>query len=395
MPWKETCQVQERLKLIMEIEKGEKPIALLCREYQISRQTAYKWLARHRQDPCALSLEDQSRRPLHHPDELDGERVDLIARARRTWPHWGPRKLRIKLRDVWPDQKLPSASTIGRVLKRIGLTHPRKRRRRTPPYTHPFAKCRAPNQLWCIDFKGQFRTGDGSVCYPLTITDAFSRFLLRCQIVGQPDTAETRWVLESAFREYGLPQAIRSDNGPPFASTGLGGLTELSAWLIRLGIRLERIEPGKPQQNGRHERMHLTLKRETASPARHSLAAQQRAFDRFRSEFNQQRPHEALGFATPASVYAPSARLFPERLGRELYPFDVERALVDKHGFIRWAERRVRIGAALRHELVELRPASRKRWAISFGPVLLGYFDERRWRDGVQRPRGAKVSAIS
>jgi transposase InsO family protein len=194
VPWKETCQVQERLKLIMEIEKGEKPIALLCREYEISRQTAYKWLARHRQDPCALSLEDRSRRPLYHPGELDAERVDLIARARRTWPHWGPRKLRIKLADLWPEGDLPSASTIGRVLKRLGLIHTRKRRRRTPPYTRPFAKCTAPNQLWCIDFKGNFRTGDGSMCYPLTITDAFSRFLVRCQIVGQPDTVVSRCV---------------------------------------------------------------------------------------------------------------------------------------------------------------------------------------------------------
>ena len=387
--------MQERLKLMMEIEKGEKPISLLCREFGVSRQTAYKWLSRHREDPCAVALEDRSRRPSHHPGELDPERVDLIARARRTWPHWGPRKLRVKLVDYWPDPQLPSASTIGRVLKRLGLTQPRKRRRRTPPYTQPFAKCTAPNQVWCIDFKGHFRTGDASVCYPLTLTDAFSRYLLRCFIVDQPDSADTRRVLESAFREYGLPEAIRSDNGPPFASTGLGGLTELSAWLIRLGIRVERIEPGKPQQNGRHERMHLTLKRETASPPRYSLAAQQRAFDAFRHQFNHERPHEALAFANPASIYGRSARLFPERLGHDLYPFDVERTLVDKHGCIRWADRRIRLGSALRHELVELRPLRRKRWAISFGPVLLGYFDERRWRDGVQPPKTRKVSAMS
>lgn len=394
MPWKETCQVQERLKLILEIEKGEKTIALLCREFGVSRQTAYKWLRRHRADPQAETLEDLPRRPAHHPGELDSERVDLIARARRTWPHWGPRKLLIKLRDHWPDGRLPSASTIGRVLKRLGLTAPRKRRRRTPPYTAPFAACVAPNQVWCIDFKGHFRTGDGSTCYPLTLTDAFSRFLLRCDIVARPDCRDTRLVLESAFREYGLPAAIRSDNGPPFASTGLGGLTELSAWLIRLGIRLERIEPGKPQQNGRHERMHLTLKREATSPPRHSLAAQQRRFDRFRHEFNHERPHEALRFQTPATVYAPSTRLFPERLGRDDYPFDVERVLVDKHGYVTVAQRRVRVGLALRNELLELRPAGSKRCAIIFGPVLLGYFDERNWRQGIVPPR-RKVSAMS
>jgi transposase InsO family protein len=302
----------------------------------------------------------------------------------------------VKLREYWSaDERFPSVATIGRVLKRLGLTQPRKRRRRTPPYTRPFAACTAPNQVWCIDFKGHFRTGDGSTCYPLTLTDAFSRYLLRCQIVARPDCSDTRHVLESAFREHGLPEAIRSDNGPPFASTGLGGLTELSAWLIRLGIRVERIEPGKPQQNGRHERMHLTLKREAASPPRYSLAAQQRRFDAFRREFNQDRPHEALRFATPATVYAPSARLFPERLGRDDYPFDVERTVVDKHGFIKCAGRRVRVGVALRHELVEMRPASRKRWAISFGPVLLGYFDELRWRNGVVPPRASKVSAMS
>jgi transposase InsO family protein len=388
--------MEERLKMILEMEKGEKAMAMICREYGISRQTGYKWLGRYQADPCVAMLQDRDRRPLFNPRQMEGPVVELIIEARKRWPHWGPRKLRVKLKELRPDVALPAASTIGAILKRSGLVRQRKRRRRTPPYTMPFGQCVAPNQVWCIDFKGHFKYGNGETCYPLTLTDAFSRFLLRCEIVGNADTWEVRQVLESAFREFGLPEAIRSDNGPPFASTGLGGLSELSVWLIRLGIRVERIDPGKPQQNGRHERMHLTLKRETASPPRHSRQAQQRAFDAFRIEYNLERPHESLKMRTPTSAYAPSSRLFPEQLARNDYPFDVERAVVDKHGFMVWQGRKIRVGAAFKHELVELRPRGRRKWHVSFGPVVLGLLDENRRKAGiVPLARKPRVSAMS
>jgi transposase InsO family protein len=271
---------------------------------------------------------------------------------------------------------LASAATIGRILKRRGLVRQPRRRVHTPPYTRPFGVVTAPNQLWCIDFKGHFKTLDGTRVYPLTLTDAFSRFILRCEVVLDPRTAEVRDILESAFREYGLPEAIRSDNGAPFASTGPGGLTELSAWWIQMRIRHERIDPGKPQQNGRHERMHSTLKYETAMPPAKTARGQQGRFDRWRKQFNEERPHEGIQMATPASLYVPSARQFPQKLERELYPFDVERALVDGNGYIRWHGRRVFIGSALNDQLVELRPRRRRCWTICFGPVVLGSYDE-------------------
>jgi transposase InsO family protein len=387
VPWKESCAMQERFKFVLEARKGEKPIAMLCRDFGISRQTGYKWLRRYDEEPYPEALDDRSRRPSHSPGRVDQLVEDIVVAARKRYPHWGPRKLRDILikRHRCPSGDWPSAATIGRILKRRGLVRPRRRRIHTPPYTRPFADVTAPNQVWCIDFKGHFDTLDGTTVYPLTITDAFSRFILRCEVVLDPRTAEVRDILESAFREFGLPEAIRSDNGPPFASTGPGGLSELSAWWIHLGIRHERIEPGKPQQNGRHERMHRTLKYETALPAAKTPRGQQGRFDRWRKEFNEERPHEGIAMATPASLYVPSARLFPEKLERDQYPFDVERALVDTRGYIRWHGRRVFIGSALSDQLVELRPARHRRWTVCFGPVVLGCYDPRDRRARLRR----------
>jgi transposase InsO family protein len=398
VPWKESCVMQERFKFVLEAQKGEKSIAQLCREFGVSRTSGYKWLVRYDEEPYPEALEDKSRRPTHSPFRTDERIEDVVVAARNRYPHWGPRKLRHLLQSRrCPGDAWPSAATIGRILKRRGLVRTPRRRRRTPPYAQPFAEVAAPNQLWCIDFKGHFRTGDGTTVYPLTITDAFSRLVLRCQIVLEPRSADVRDILESAFREYGLPEAIRSDNGTPFASTGPGGLTELSAWWIDLGIRHERIEPGKPQQNGRHERMHRTLKYETASPPAETPHGQQLRFDRWRKEFNNERPHEALAMATPASVYAPSAKRFNEKMERNQYPFDVERALVDKHGRIQWQKRRVFIARALCDQLVELRPTRRPRcWAVSFGPVMLGHYDERAKKARlVPSAKPRKVSAMS
>jgi putative transposase len=234
-----------------------------------------------------------------------------------------------------PDRTFPAPSSIGEVLKRHGLVEPRRRRRgHAPVAVAPFREPVTPNGVWCIDFKGHFRTDDGAVCYPLTISDAFSRFLIRCEIVEDPDGDAVRSVLDSAFREFGLPAAMRSDNEPPFASTGAGGLTSLAVWLLRLGIRLERIVPGRPQQNGKHERMHLTLKLETAAPPKATLFHQQKAFELFRHEYNEERPHQALELKPPASRYTPSSRKYPCKL---LQQQNIgEQCRVEKGGIVRW-----------------------------------------------------------
>jgi transposase InsO family protein len=281
VPWKETRPVEQRFELVLACEKKEQSMAQICRQFGISRQTGYKWLQRYRENPEPATLDDLSRKPTHCPQETGQAVVDALVAARRRYPHWGPRKLRAWLGKHMPAVRWPAASTIGQILSRRGLTRPARRRRHTPPYTQPFAAVTAPNQLWCIDFKGHFKTKNGTRVYPLTITDAFSRFLLCCEIVLDPDTAEVRDIMEAIFSAYGLPEAIRSDNGPPFASTGAAGLSELSVWWTKLGIRHERIDPGKPQQNGRHERMHLTLKREAASPPSATPRGLKGALNRF------------------------------------------------------------------------------------------------------------------
>jgi transposase InsO family protein len=370
-------------------------MAALCRAFGISRQTGYKWLRRYAEVGEFSKLEEHSRRPRSHPATTALTVQRTVISARRQHPHWGPRKLRVWLRRRGFD--VPAASTIGEILKRAGLVKPRRRRRRATPSHQPFAACTAANQVWCIDFKGEFLVGDGSCCWPLTVTDAFTRFILCCSVVASPDTASVRRALVRVFREFGLPSRIRSDNGTPFASTGCAGLSRLSAWWLKLGIELERIEPGKPQQNGRHERMHLTLKRETATPPAPTLIAQQRRFDRFRQQFNVERPHQALGDITPASLYAPSLRPFPDLLPPFSYPF-AETRLVGDDGCIIWGPRRRRlfITTALANELVGVDRVGEHYVQISFGPITLGLLDERQPQRGLIRYRidHRKVSAM-
>lgn len=371
MPWKASSPVEEKFQFVMECKKGEVSMAALCRTFGISRQTGYKWLARYYEDGpqgAPAALEERPRRAMTHPNEVGSAVVEAILWLRRKYPHWGPRKLQDQLTKRQPLIPWPAVSTVGDILKRHGLVRPRRRRRHTPPYTKPFGEVTAPNQLWCVDFKGHFCTGDGQKCYPLTITDAHSRFI----------------------REFGLPEAIRSDNGPPFASTGAGALTQLSVWWIRLGIRHERIDPGKPQQNSRHERMHLTLKQQTASPPATTPKRQQRAFDAFCLEFNFERPHEALDMKTPAEVYVPSMRQLPEKL-LQLYSaeevYDYQLLHVDKHGFVNWGRSRLFVAIALRFERVVFDPVGPHQWEVRFGPVVLGFFDETRRHKGIIRPK--------
>ena len=376
MPWKETCAVEERLAFIQEVLCGALGKSELCRRYGISRPTGDKWIERFVEHGMA-GLNDLPSRAHNHPNQVPDELAEMLLALRREHMTWGPKKLRAYLERRYSAMKWPWPSTIGQLLRLHGLAVGRKRHHRTPPYTQPFAGCGEPNRTWCGDFKGQFHTGS-SMCYPLTITDAFSRYLLRCQGMPRPCTASTRSIFESAFREYGLPEVIRSDNGAPFASRAIGGLSRLSMWWLKLGIVPERIESGHPEQNGRHERMHLTLKQETASPPRPSLRSQQRRFDAFRQEYNQQRPHEALEQRTPAEAYQASPRPYPSRLSDPEYDPNVAVRYVRKSGEIKWQGQRMYLGEVLAGENVGLEPILDGYWLVHFCKMPLGVLDDRR-----------------
>ena len=373
MPWMETRVSDQRMKFIVEYEFEEESMAELCRQYGISRKTGYKWLARWLADGVG-GLSDRSRAPLGHPNQVSAQQVEAIlaARDRRGW---GPKKLRVLLSREHADIVWPAISTIEQILKDHGRVLPRKKRRRVPPQTQPLAHCDGPNAVWCCDFKGHFATGDGRRCCPLTISDAFSRYLLRCQGLEQSDYTAVRPIFEWAFREYGLPQAIRSDNGPPFASRAVAGLSRLSVWWIKVGIEPERIEPGHPEQNGRHERMHLTLKQATASPPASTSRKQQERFDEFRHDFNHVRPHEALGMQTPASQYEPSPREYPSREPEVSYPAGWVMRKVQKRGEFYWRTP-VLLSEVLSGETIGMEPVDGRYWRTYFGPVWLGVFDE-------------------
>lgn len=411
MPWKATDSMKERTKFVLEWERrwndaegGLVNMAELCRMFGVSRQTGYMWVARYRESKFELAaVAERSRRPKTSPHAISLEMEDLIVMARKQFPTWGPRKLHARLVDRNPGVYVPSASLIAKVLMRRGMTRPRRRRRRSAAVgvVAPFSGCSQPNDVWCYDFKGWFKTHDERRCYPLTLIDAFSRFLLRCEALLDPDTKHVQRVLDSAFTEFGLPTAIRSDGGPPFASTGPARLTELSVWLLRLGIRIEIIAPGKPQQNGRLERLHRTLKAETASPPAADCAAQQRVFDVWRGEYNHERPHEALRLRPPGTVYVRSRRGYPRpTVERTFEPF-AEVTRVNKHGFITWNQRDVFISSALKHEYIELdfNPDVDGRWDVRWGQIIIGWLDAHRPERGLiyaRRRRGtSEVSAMS
>jgi len=295
----------------------------------------------------------------------------------------------VKLVERHPELPAPAASTIGEWLRREGVVGRSRRRRRCPAYTQPFAAVIAANDVWCTDFKGWFRTGDGRRCDPFTLTDAHSRYLLRCQAVAHPDEENVRPIFETAFKEHGLPSAIRSDNGPPFASVGVGGLSRLAVWWIKLGIRPERIVAGKPQQNGRHERVHRTLNQETATPPATSLAAQQQRFDTFRTVYNTERPHEALGQRTPASLYEPSLRPYPDRVEEPHYGDDVAVRRVRSNGQIKWAGELIFVGEALIGEPIGILETEGGDWLVRYAGVELGYIHPQRRRLSPRPLRGA------
>lgn len=374
MPWKETSVLDERSSLVLECLKGEESKAALCRRYGVSRPTANKWIARFLAEGRA-GLEDRTRAPEHHPNRVPWPLVEAMLLARQVHPHWGPRKLRAWLQRQEPEVVWPAASTFGDELRRRGLTRSRGRARRVEPYTEPFADCLGPNDVWSVDYKGWFRTGDGRRCDPLTVSDNWSRYLLGCRAVAKTDYDHACPVLEWLFREYGLPRAIRSDNGPPFASCGLSGLSRLSVWWLKLGIVPERIAPASPQENGRHERLHRTLKEATANPPQETLRAQQRAFDRFRGEYNEERPHESLGQRVPGEVYVRSPREYPRRVLSPQYRADWASRRVRGNGTIKWQGSEVFLSETLCGEPVGLEAVDERYWTVYFANWALGVLD--------------------
>ena len=375
MPWKETCVMDEKIKFIGDWKRSEYTVTELSEMYGVSRKTIYKWAERY--DTMGLDgLKDRPSAPLTRPRATSPEIVDYILAAKSRHVKWGPRKLVVWLKNQYPEKKWPVASTAQTILKREGWVKTRHRRHHTPPYTEPFINSQAANDVWGADFKGQFRLGEGRNCYPLTITDSFSRYLLGCQGLYRPTFVNTRVHFERVFKEYGLPKAIRTDNGHPFASVALGGLSSLAVWFIKLGITPERIEPGKPEQNGRHERFHRTLKEATINPPRYSLLEQQRAFDRFRVEYNNERPHEANEQKTPASIYRKSRREYPARSPDIVYPDGYVIRQVRIGGPIRWKGGLIYVSKALTGEPVGLKQIDNQLWEVYFNFTLLGIFDE-------------------
>lgn len=377
MPFKETDRMDERCRFVVTYLSGQFDMSELCRSFGISRPTGYKWVERYRRGG-ALGLQERSRAPQHCPHRMSDELAHWFLAERRRRPHWGPRKLLARHKRAFPHRARPSRSALAALLCRLGLSQPRRRRRALRAAGRQRAvQVYQPNELWTIDFKGQFRTADHRWCYPLTLMDQASRYLLGCRGQLEISTAGVEREMDRLFKDYGLPQAIHSDNGAPFASTGLAGLSQLSVKWLKLGIALHRSRPGCPQDNGAHERMHRTLKAETARPPAAHLRAQQRCFDRFQGEYNHERPHETLADRTPIELYHPSPRAYPARLPRPEYPGHFEVRRVAANGCIKWQGRFVFIGMALRGECLGMEEIDDGLWSICFMSHLLARLDLR------------------
>jgi len=380
VPWRNMSPTDQRLQLVADYHRGLRSMTALCADHGISRKIGYKWLQRYAEHGPA-GLVDQSRRPRHCPHATTPLVMETLLELRRRHASWGPKKLLAVVARRYPDWALPSASTVGARFAREGLVtaSPRRRPSVAEHPGMPTTAMSAPNAVWTIDFKGQFRVG-GQYCYPLTVLDGCSRFLLGCDPLGTTTHAATASVLHRLFRTYGLPHVIRSDNGAPFAAPAIGRLARLSIWWIHLGIRPELIEPGHPQQNGRHERFHRTLKAETAQPPAATWADQTARFVRFRREYNTERPHEALAQQVPAACYAPSPRRLPRRLPPVDYPNPFEVRRVGPHGCFSWHQQYIHVGQVLSGEDIGFDEIDDGIWTVYFGPVRLGRLDERTMR---------------
>lgn len=378
MPWSVSTPMSQRREFIDDVARGLYSMSELCVRFEISRKTGYKWLARYEAGGVDALL-DQSRRPLHSPHAMSEEVAELFLATRRAHPSWGPRKLVAYVARKNDDALAwPAVSTVGELLKRHGLVKQRRRRHAPSPHPgRPRTPMDEPNAVWTTDFKGEFRLGTGDYCYPLTIVDGHSRYLLACKALDSTRGIGARRVFQRLFQSHGLPRYIRSDNGSPFATTGLARLSRLSVWWIKLGITPELIEPSSPQQNGAHERMHKTLKAEATRPPSPTQRAQQSRFDAFCREYNTERPHEALGQKPPALLYTPSLRPYPRRLEDPVYPAHFEKRKVGSNGSIRWRGKYLVVSHVLSGEHIALEEVNDGIWSVHFGPVLLGRMDDR------------------
>ncbi len=393
MPWKECQIVQERLRFIARLLDGEK-MAGLCREFGISRKTGYKIYNRYKD--CGIDgLTDRSRRPYRHANQLPMQIEKLIVNLKKEYPHWGAPKIRERLRRVYPDVHCPAISTVHAVLDRNGLVKRRKRRRYKAQGT-ALSRATAPNELWCADYKGEFMLTDRRYCFPLTVTDFASRYLITCDALSTTKEVYAFSVFERAFKDFGLPTAIRTDNGIPFACpNSLFGLSKLSVWWLRLGINIERIKPGHPEQNGRHERMHLTLKTEATRPASENFLQQQVRFDEFIERYNQERPHQALDMKVPADLYTSSPRPY-KGLGDLDYPFHDWTATVTTCGRICYKRRKINLSTVFAGQKVGVKQVSDRIWLVSFMQYDLGYFDHETCRlEPIENPFSPRVLPMS
>jgi len=379
MPWRETSPMEERLQFIRDYETELLTMTELAAQYGVSRKTGYEWLARYRAEG-AMGLLDRSRRPHHSPQATDPELIEVLVAQRQRHPRWGATKLLAVAARHQPAAAWPSRSTVCTQLKKWGLVRPRRRRHAPGPGVRPRTPITAVNEVWTTDFKGEFRTGDGAYCYPFTLRDGLSRFVLRCDALPGPTYEATRRRFERAFGEYGLPQRILSDNGAPFAGAGVARLSRLAVWWIRLGILPERIVVGHPEQNGSHEQFHSVLKAETTRPPAATARGQQRRFDTFCAEYNYERPHAALANRTPAMVYQPSPRPLPRALPPIEYPGHLEIRRVYGNGCIWWGDRVLFLSSALIGEDVAFEEVGDGLWTVYFATIPLARFDERHRR---------------
>ena len=379
MPWKVINQMDLKNQLVTDLNKEHFSITDLSQKYGISRPTVYKWLRRYKKLGIA-GLKEQSRAPQNCPHRTEPKILNLIIQEKLKNRKRGPRKIRAQLKRRHPQLTLPAISTISYWLKKEGLVQERKKRRHVPAYSQPFCECQAPNDVWSLDYKGQFYMKNGRVCYPLTVSDNFSRFILGCDALSGPRYKPTRICLERIFREYGLPYAIRFDNGTPFASRCIGGLSRLMIWFILLGIIPERIKKGCPQQNGRHERMHRTLKSDALDPVARNLKEQQKAFDIYRQDFNYDRPHESLNDQMPNDYYKKSHRLYVQRPHPPEYGHDDIIRQVRQNGEIKFQGRMLYLTESLAGLPVVLKEMTDGLWQIQFSFYILGSVDLRKNR---------------
>jgi transposase InsO family protein len=372
MPWKETYVMDQKIKMVSHWLSGDYSITELSQLFSVSRKTIYKWIERYQMNR-ENGLNALSSRPATFARATSTHTVSDILILKQQHSKWGARKLLARLQEQHPEKVWPVTSTVHAILKRHDLVSVRRKRHHTPPYSEPFLKATQPNEVWCADYKGQFRLGSGMPCYPFTLTDSYSRYILGCWGLEHPSYQPTRHYFERAFQEYGLPNAIRTDNGSPFASVSNGGLSRLSVWFIKLGIVPERIAKGHPEQNGRHERMHRTLKAEATKPPQQNLPAQQKVFDRFTAYFDYDRPHEALGQKTPASVYRRSDRKYPKKLSGIDYPGNYKTRHVHQGGAIKWQNKEIYLSGVLAGEYIGLTEVDNDIWKIyfSFFPICL------------------------